>query len=93
MSAIHDGFAAVEQLAVGHIDGLPDVDDVVLAQIAASTKPVHLMTGSSMVRCGKRMGHWRDNPGGWYLGKSATHDGCTTSLHEVTCPDCLRARR
>lgn len=48
-----------------------------------ATRPIHFMTGSSTVRCGERMGHWKDNPSGWDMGNAST------SLYEVTCEGCL----
>ena len=42
----------------------------------------HLQTGSSEVRCGAKMAHWKDNPKGWDLGT------VTTDPTKVTCPRC-----
>lgn len=47
-------------------------------------KTVHLMTGSSTVKCGQKMGHWKDNPDGWYL------DNVSTEVYQVTCMDCAK---
>lgn len=41
-----------------------------------------MQTGSSTVRCGYPMRHWRDQPEGWDMG-NATPDG------HVTCPGCI----
>lgn len=49
----------------------------------STDKIVHLMTGSSSVRCGLKMRHWETNPDGWDMGTA------TTEVVKVTCPKCL----
>lgn len=49
---------------------------------APAPAPIHYMTGSSTVRCGAPMRHWRDRPDGWDLGT------VTTSPGRATCTAC-----
>lgn len=45
-------------------------------------KVIHFQTGSSSVRCGEKMAHWKDNPDGWDLGN------ITVDPTKVTCAKC-----
>lgn len=69
--------------------------DVIVQEFSAATAAaaealaeidgkVHYQTGSSSVRCGAKMRHWRDNPTGWDLGT------VTVDPAAVTCPRCAR---
>ena len=51
------------------------------------TRPIHLSTSASDVRCGALMYHWRDRPDGWDMGTR------TVDLGKVTCPQYLLNRK
>lgn len=50
-----------------------------------TTPTIHLQTGSSTVKCGAPMRHWRDQPDGWDLGT------VTVSPGQATCVECVPA--